>query len=307
MQDAANQRPERNTNPSPASRSRMPQPPPLRTHSSEGSAATLYSPKSSDKPSPASLMYDIQHVSTSASESTLLPRDSAGNVHHPGVRPAGRSGLTWAANPDNGRSLATLPYDGPNAGAGARQAPQQRHGFSDNAEGIRRKKSLVRPERERLNPDYRHLNYMQHAAAYEAENTGRIGFSATGHGNHLQTLGMPFGGGQGGISAVGLAPGVDGRPDLRRGRSILAREEGMANESGLEFLRRGATLRRKKSKDPNNVPAGGMPKNKANKQGVQRVPLGPWMIYCYIVTFFLPGILLKRFGRLPLSLQTGAS
>jgi chitin synthase len=105
----------------------------------------------------------------------------------------------------------------------------------------------LRPERSRNDENSRFFNYRQHAAVYEAENQGRVGPSSTGYDNATFSVGVPFGSGQGGISAVGLAPGIDGRPGIRRGKSILAREEGMANESGLNFLKRGATLVRKKT------------------------------------------------------------
>ena len=281
----------------------MPQPPKLETHPSTGSGSTMYSQRLGDDPPPLSMMYDMSQTATGASENTLLPRDSAGNVLHPGAIDSGKPGLTWAANPDHGRTATKLPglfYGNGQSGVGLRQGTQQNQhnqGFSDSADIIRRKKSLVRPERERLNPDYRHLNYMQHAAVFEAENPGRIGYTATGHGNHLQTLGMPYGGGQGGISAVGLAPGVDGRPNLRRGKSVLAREEGMANESGLNFLKRGATLRRKRIRDQDSPANGELTNHKSRQQGTEKAPLGAWMIYCYIVTCLLPGIFLKKMGR----------
>jgi len=308
----------------------LPAPPPLPSHASSTSASssTKYSPSDLQPGSEAtSIIYPSRSTDTNAN----LLRDKEGNVYHPQV--------TFADSTDRPSAYPTLSYGNGGAGAGAGAGPgayqnnhpgamQHHHqtgsrpGFGATAssssvavpqhEGgfsgadFRRKKSLVRPERERFNPDSRNLNYRQHAAAAELEGTGRVGISRTGYHPGLETVGIPYGSGGGGISAVGLAPGVDGRPGIRRGKSILAREEDMANESGLSFLKRGATLRRNKQKRESQQ-MGITPEEalRAKKQGrmqnqqqqpIEKAPLGPWMIYCYIVTFFMPGFLLKSFG-----------
>jgi len=117
-----------------------------------------------------------------------------------------------------------------------------------------------------------------------------------------------------GIASYGLAPGQDGRPGLRRGKSILAREEGMAaHESGLNFLKRGATMRRNNKKgnggSKEQYPGGGnageeLLKSRSNaaaqaakdKQDGEKAPLTPWMLYCYAITCCLPGVFLKSLG-----------
>lgn len=280
----------------------LPTPPDLHSHPSSTSDSTKYSPTSDDHP-------PVIQATPNMSTSGLL-RDKEGNVYHPQV--------TFAASPDRPSAYPTLSYGqgqfnnhpGINAparpGFGATQSDSsvpttQREGGFSGAD-FRRKKSLVRPERERFNPDSRNLNYRQHAAAAELEGTGRVNVSNTGYHPGLDAVGIPYGSGGGGISAVGLAPGVDGRPGLRRGKSILAREEGMANESGLSFLKRGATLRRNKHKKEHmgatldEVKAQKKLQSKTVPEG-EKAPLGPWMIYCYVVTFFMPGVLLKAVGE----------
>ena len=45
----------------------------------------------------------------------------------------------------------------------------------DDPYGVRRKKSLVRPDRERIDPSHRLWNYREHAREAETKGTGRIG------------------------------------------------------------------------------------------------------------------------------------
>ncbi|OBZ68586.1 Chitin synthase 5 [Grifola frondosa] len=90
-------------------------------------------------------------------------------------------------------------------------------GYGDSRVG--RKKSLVRPDREKIEPGHRQWYYRNHAAEMEQE-----------------------GGGEAYPSTTGNAPQ---RGQLRRGKSLLGREEDV-HESGLALFKRGATLRRKK-------------------------------------------------------------
>lgn len=242
------------------------------------------------------------------------PHDSQGNGNP--------SRVAFAASPDTSRPPAfpTLSYGpaGPSSSNGGPSSSSQQQYTNvhpgigqpktsfltaeghDNEGGFsgadfKRKKSLVRPERERLDPDHRLYNYRQHAAL-----SGAVAASNTGYAPHADLAGMPYGSGQGGISALGLQPGQPGQhAGLRRGKSILAREEGMANESGLSFLKRGATLRGRKKKEQYGPSSEELLKDRvARKKETQaQAPLGPWMIYCYIITVFLPGFLLKACGK----------
>lgn len=245
-------------------------------------------------------------------------RDKEGNAYHPSV--------TFASSSTRSPTSANLPTvsfaagessTGGGGGGGGHLHPGmgnrslEQGGYS--GADFKRKKSLVRPERERLNPDGRNFHYAQHSAAFQAENGGRVGISNTGYGPTSSAYaGLPYGGGQGGIASYGLAPGLNGRPGLRRGKSILAREEGMAHESGLNFLKRGATLRRNNNNNSNKKQnkesygtsspdellkgAGGRHGKDSRKDNGNKAALTPWMIYCYIITFFLPGVFLKALG-----------
>lgn len=163
-------------------------------------------------------------------------------------------------------------------------------GFSGT--DFKRKKSLVRPDRERIDENHRLYNYRAHAARMEAEGRGVAAVSRTGH---YATAGLV---------PEGLHPnaGYSNSTNLRRGRSILAREEGMANETGLSMFKRGATLRRPTNKSSHGstttaMPGGAYDKARAAKAQKQKQPLGPWMLFCLAITICCPSPLLKCFGE----------
>ncbi|KAJ7870902.1 glycosyltransferase family 2 protein [Mycena olivaceomarginata] len=173
---------------------------------------------------------------------------------------------------------------------GRPQNPQQqqpRHGGFGSAyqpagdpesadyERVMRKKSLVRPDREKIEPGHRQWHYRSTVANLEEEGPGR---------------------------AMGVMPSTTGnypqREALRRGRSLLAREEDV-HESGLSLFTRGATLRRKRSSAaaPLN-PTPDAPKRKSGGCLGDYVvgPKGPWMLYCYLITFLVPTPLMRTCG-----------
>ncbi|BGP14711.1 hypothetical protein JCM10213_006208 [Rhodosporidiobolus nylandii] len=161
---------------------------------------------------------------------------------------------------------------------------------------FKRKRSLVRPDRERVDENHRLYNYRQHAAAMEAEGRGTAAVSRTGH---YATAGLPVPVPPGLVSgeaaaASQAAHGHGGSTTLRRGKSILAREEGMANETGLSMFKRGGTLRRPRKDGAQVLPGGAYERSRKAKQ--KKEPLGAWMIYCKIVTACLPAPLLACFG-----------
>src|ERR1700761_5782697 len=93
-------------------------------------------------------------------------------------------------------------------------------------------------------------------------------------------------------------------PGLRRGKSLLGRDEDV-QESGLSLFKRGATLRRKRHNQPISTPSGGRgpaQDDDVNHRCCNNIAPGPkdaWMIYCYIITACVPGVLLRTFGSLP--------
>ncbi|OSX66807.1 glycosyltransferase family 2 protein [Postia placenta MAD-698-R-SB12] len=129
---------------------------------------------------------------------------------------------------------------------------------------VGRKKSLVRPDREKIEPGHRLWHYRNHAAQMEDE-----------------------GGGNAQPSTTGNAPQ---REQLRRGKSILGREEDV-HESGLALFKRGTTLRRKKVP---TAPVSEKKRSCMDKLGPG--PKGPWFMYCYIITCLVPPPLLRACG-----------
>ncbi|KDR85492.1 hypothetical protein GALMADRAFT_132186 [Galerina marginata CBS 339.88] len=132
---------------------------------------------------------------------------------------------------------------------------------------VSRKKSLVRPDREKIDPGHRQWHYRSHVAQLEEEGNGRVGVLPSTTGNY---------------------------PQLRRGQSLLAREEDV-HESGLALFKRGQTLRRKRQQSASAVPT--VPEVK-KKRGCWNGPgpSGPWMIYCMIITILVPGFVLRSCG-----------
>ncbi|KAJ7264740.1 glycosyltransferase family 2 protein [Mycena rebaudengoi] len=143
---------------------------------------------------------------------------------------------------------------------------------------VGRKKSLVRPDREKIEPGHRQWHYRSTVAQLEEE-----------------------GGGHG----VGVRPSTTGnypqREALRRGMSLLGREEDV-HESGLALFTRGATLRRKRSSAQAPLhPGGGAGEGAMKKRDgclgdYAPGPKGPWMLYCYLLTALVPTPMMRACG-----------
>ncbi|KAJ7820205.1 glycosyltransferase family 2 protein [Mycena leptocephala] len=169
-----------------------------------------------------------------------------------------------------------LPNDGSrgnvsfrNTEQGERSAPLGTRAALDVESGMYRKKSLVKPDREKIEPGHRQWHYRNQVAQMEQE--GRVMPSTTG--NYPQ------------------------RAALRRGRSLLAREEDV-HESGLALFKRGATLRRRRSSAtaPLNPPQEN-PSHRTSCLGDYAPgPKGPWMLYCYILTILIPTPFMRACG-----------
>lgn len=95
------------------------------------------------------------------------------------------------------------------------------------------------------------------------------------------------------IAATGNYP-----QGLRRGKSILAREEDVA-ESGLALFKRGNTLRRKQTSSSTQapIPDSSEPKNRSCLGNYAPGPKGPWMLYCYLLTVLVPPFMLRACGK----------
>lgn len=194
---------------------------------------------------------------------------------------------------------------------------------------IRRKKSLVRPDRAPIDPSHRLYNYRNHAAAMEADERGRVEVSDTGataidgsaalaprtfeeyghqvdESSPISNPSPPLNDGhsRAGIMAAlgrpnplsgysGLSGGTGARATgaagLRRGQSILARRPGEAEESGLAILKRGETLRRTGKKRKPRAV-------KPEASPTPKPPVSPWMIYCRAITCCFPAFILSTCG-----------
>jgi hypothetical protein len=106
-----------------------------------------------------------------------------------------------------------------------------------------------------------------------------------------------------------LATGNLPQGDLRRGRSLLGREQDV-HESGLALFKRGATLRRKREQTLSTATTATAvePEPKKNQRrcytGVG--PGGPWMIYCSLITACFPPFLLNSCG-MPVTVQSNSA
>ncbi|KAJ7467425.1 glycosyltransferase family 2 protein [Mycena galericulata] len=163
-----------------------------------------------------------------------------------------------------------------NTEQGDRQAPvdtPRTRGTAYDPEGgaVLRKKSLVRPEREKIEPGHRQWHYRSTVAQLEEEEALGVMPSTTGNYPH--------------------------RDPLRRGRSLLAREEDV-HESGLALFKRGATLRRKRSSAATPLnPSTPVAKKRTSCLGDYAPgPKGPWMLYCYLLTACVPPIFMRTCG-----------
>ncbi|TIB97764.1 kinase-like protein [Wallemia mellicola] len=137
-----------------------------------------------------------------------------------------------------------------------------------NNSNFKRKKSLVKPERERLNQNHRLFHYRNSAA----NQSGHVDVKASSTGAYPQ------------------------QSALRRGKSVLGRED-----PGPSLLRRQTKRQKSTSVDtPGNGPTGTEPvtakPSKLSAYSSIPGPKGPWMLYCFIITCFIPNFALKLFG-----------
>ncbi|GBE77344.1 Chitin synthase 3 [Sparassis crispa] len=136
-------------------------------------------------------------------------------------------------------------------------------GLADGRVG--RKKSLVKPDREKIDPGHRQWHYRHHAAEMQDQGGGKTVPSTTGN--------------------------VPMKQQMRRGRSILGREEDQ-QESGLALFKRG-TLRKKEVATPlatKDTPS------RSCLDGLGPGPKNAWFIYCYVLTCLVPPFLLRVCG-----------
>ncbi|KAJ7261281.1 chitin synthase-domain-containing protein [Mycena haematopus] len=197
-------------------------------------------------------------------ERPFLPNDgSRGNVS-----------FTNTERGDRRAPVDTAARNAPRAhGFGSAYQPAGDPESNGDYDKVMRKKSLVRPDREKIEPGHRQWHYRSTVANLEQEGPGRVGVMPSTTGNYPQ------------------------REALRRGKSLLAREEDV-HESGLSLFTRGATLRRKRSSAATPLnPTPNQQKRRESCLGDYVVgPKGPWMLYCYLITCLIPTPLMRACG-----------
>lgn len=154
--------------------------------------------------------------------------------------------------------------------------------FSDSE--FRRKKSLIRPDREKIDPGHRQWHYRQHATQMEEDQ----------YVDPSAARGMAIG-----PSTTGNMP----QTGLRRGKSLLAREEDV-QEMRPNMFARGATLRRKRHAPSVNAtatnaagPGGTTPRKTGLFKNIAPGPVDAWMVYCWFLTICIPPFLLRASGE----------
>ncbi|KAF7316781.1 Glycosyltransferase family 2 protein [Mycena chlorophos] len=177
------------------------------------------------------------------------------------------------------RSRSSYPLTPTTATANVSQisflTPDPETGSSTN---VSRKRSLVRPDRQRIGPGHRQWHYHNRVAELEEEREHKA---------------RP----RGGVEFIGAAPG------LRRGKSILGREQDLDDaESKLALFGRTTTLRRRRRTPEESavrdadVDAAGSGARTSCFGDYAPGPKGPWMLYCFLLTWWIPVSLMSRCG-----------
>jgi hypothetical protein len=158
----------------------------------------------------------------------------------------------------------------------------------------RRQKSLVRPERERIDPNHRQFHYRQRAT----EHLGVEQVAASTTGNiplHYQEVPER--------RAQRLPSFRRQVPPVRRGKSILGREEPSKEKSNVKSARQTQNSPSAGGSDSSETITGidsAAPANAVilDDQSKNRLP-DMWNIYVRALTCCFPGSVLRSFGKLP--------
>jgi chitin synthase len=118
--------------------------------------------------------------STSRSPAPTYPDNPAHQTRPPFVHPNASRGNVSFQNTERGDRQGPLDPNRPRTMPYAYQANLTNPGDVENAEysnpaRVGRQKSLVRPEREKIDPGHRQWHYRNHVAQLEEEGQGRLG------------------------------------------------------------------------------------------------------------------------------------
>jgi len=160
--------------------------------------------------------------------------------------------------------------------------------------GLNRKRTLVRPERQRVNPTHRNYHYLQHTQQQnmpvQASTTGNranvpideYDYDYEEPQTHYTTPYAPESPGQSPAHSPGNSRS---QPELTRGKSILGREVPQRIPLKPEGVQRTPTrLTRDKTA------------RAKRKQEAEEREMTPWVFYCRTITCCFPASLLRCFG-----------
>ncbi|TDZ23869.1 Chitin synthase 4 [Colletotrichum orbiculare MAFF 240422] len=176
---------------------------------------------------------------------------------------------TPITSPDNrGLSAENMPlsptYDSPAAGP-------------SSPEPFQRKRSLIRPERHRIDKDHPNYYYRKHAANMN------VMPSATGNDPITEDM-------EGTTDVSGRSHTMDGFSDASPPRGANSSRQNSGEEK-----KAGPT--RTKTKRLSRHKSGKLTKEGKRKQNVEQMsPPSFWNVYCAIITFWVPGFMLKCCG-----------
>lgn len=186
----------------------------------------------------------------------------------------------------------------------------QRNGSS--SQGVQRKKSLVRPERERIDPNHRQYHYRQRAAEH-ASRDGPVSSSTTGNAPIYA----------GGSQAVGLSTAIQVPPHgppppppppqrhrslrdrvvpVRRGKSILGREEPDVSKDRTPHhlpptpIQPQTPVPSPPEPVPNTFKKKPLPNDYDGKD--RRNWPSCWYAYSLFISCWIPNFMLRAFGKL---------
>jgi chitin synthase len=171
-----------------------------------------------------------------------------------------------------------------NAGAGAGA------GGASTTAMINRKRTLIRPERQRVDPTHRNYHYLQHTQQQnmpvQASTTGNRADAPLEEYDYddVDESNLPYNEQNYGPESPDQSPRSPTRAELMRGKSILGRE--LPQRIPLKPEEPVTPHTKLKKHRPGTV------KRKLNEP----VHMTPWVFYCRTITCCFPGSLLRCFG-----------
>lgn len=154
--------------------------------------------------------------------------------------------------------------------------------------GLNRKRTLIRPERQRVDPTHRNFFYLQHTQqqnmSVQASTTGNRANVPIDEYDDDDNEESPL------RSNTGYSPGISPQPSPTqpptRGKSILGRDVPQQREPLKPVVAPEAPARLRKNKGTIRRP----------KPQEPAIEMTPWVFYCRTITCCIPPVLLRCFG-----------